>query len=645
MPKLSFTQAEVNDYLKGKRNHFFKEKTVNMALDMAIHADGIFPLRLLRQRRPNEPLEVLEYRELIWTPITKPTLSKVFSSLQKIRRSRDWSIKYEGLDQYTKISEDENLESYCESDFPYFASLTNWVFSILLRKYLIDSNAVVLVMPVDQIVAPNEFLEPFPEIFDSVFVLDYREEDYAVLENPTPITYMEDGEEKTGKSYYFVTTQTIFRYDQVDNDQGFKLVMDYPHGLSFLPVFKLGGVLIDQADRQFLFESRIAAMLPELNEAVREYSDLQAAKVLHIYPERWEYTSNECAVCKGTGKRVNPWWTEDCNCEPHIECLKCHGHGYIAAGPYSKIMVKPISAIEGGSQIPTPPAGYIQKDIAVVTVQQDGVDGHIFKALSAINFEFLAQTPLNQSGTAKEVDKDELNNTVNSIAEDIVAIMDKVYKAIGYYRYKDLYSFEEIDDMLPQTTVPQIFDLLSTQHLEDELVTSRKNNLNPVILNAMEIDFASKRFNDQTVRDMVALTLELDPLPNIDEADKVLMLQNEGITKVTYIVSSNIHTFIQQAIDDDPTFVEKAPSEQREIIQKMAQDQIDAVSAEKAIVKSAFLDNGGNGILNASAADKLVIPDNTSNNGNNVQPDNTGNLPIGGQLSPTNTQLAAGIVG
>lgn len=644
MPKLSFTQSEVDDYLKGKRNHFFKEKTVNMALDMAIHADGIFPLRLLRQRRPNEPLEVLEYRELIWTPITKPTLSKVFSSLQKIRRSRDWSIKYEGLDQYTKIAEDEDLESYCETNFPYFTSLTNWVFSILLRKYLIDSNAVVLVLPIDQIVAPNEYLKPFPEIFDSVFVIDYREEDYAVLENPTPVSYMHEGEEKAGKSYFFVTTAAIFRYDQVDNDQGFKLVMNYTHGLGFLPVFKLGGILIDQADRQFLFESRIAAMLPELNEAVREYSDLQAAKVLHIYPERWEYTNNECRDCKGTGKRRNPYWTETCNCEPDIECHKCHGHGYVVAGPYSKMLLKPTDPLNPGSSIPSPPAGYIQKDIAIVSVQQDGVDGHIFKALSAINFEFLAQTPLNQSGTAKEVDKDELNNTVNSIAEDIVAIMDKVYKAIAYYRYKELYSFQDIDAMLPQTTVPQIFDLLSTQHLEDELVTSRKNNLNPVILNAMEIDFASKRFNDQTVRDMVALTLELDPLPNIDEADKVLMLQNEGITKVTYIVSSNIHTFIQQAIDDDPAFVEKDTAEQREIIRQMAQDQIDAVSQAKAIVKSAFMDNGGNGATNVFGADKLVIPDNSSNIDNNIQPDNTGNLPLGGQLPPTNAQLAAGVV-
>lgn len=644
MPKTIFTQDEVNDYLKGKKDHFFKVKATEMALEMAIHADGVFPVKLIRQRRPHEPLEVLLYREIIWTPITKPTIGKVFSSLQKIRRSRDWAIKYTDLDQYSKISDEENLESYCEKDFPYFTSLTNWVFSILLRKYLIDSNALIFVMPIDAVVEPNEYLRPFPEIYDSCFVVDFREEDYAILQNPTPITYYDGKEEKQGKSYYFVTTQSIFRYDQVDNDLGFKLVVDYQHGLGFLPVFKLGGVLLDQADRQFLFQSRIADMLPELNEAVREYSDLQAAKVLHIYPERWEYTNNECTVCKGTGRRPNPSWTNDCNCPHDLECAKCHGEGYVAAGPYSKIMVKPADSLNPGSQIPTPPAGYIQKDIAVVTTQQSGVDGHVYKALSAINFQFLEQTPLNQSGTAKEVDKDELNNTVNSIAEDIISIMDKTYKAIAYYRYKDLYSAEDIDDMLPDTTVPQVFDLLSTQNLEEELINSRKNNLNPVILNAMEIDYATKRFNDQTIRDMVALTLELDPLPNIQEADKVLMLQNEGITKVTYVISSNIQTFIQQAIDDNDNFVELDPSEQRAIITKMAQDQIDAVSAAKAIVQSAFLQNGGNG-LNNNAASGALNTNQSNDDGNNIQPDNTGNLPIGGQIPPTDPRLAVGYIG
>ena len=641
MPKLNFTQDEVDEYLKGKLTHHFRDRTINIATEMAIHADGVFPIRLLRERRPNEPLEVLIYREKIWVPITKPTFSKVFSSLQKIRRSSDWAIKYENLEAFSKITDEDNLESYCEKHFPYFTSLTNWTFSILLRKYLIDPNAVIFTFPIDPVVSETEYLRPFPNIFDSTFVVDYREEDYVVLENPVPIVFQQDGVDHSGKSFYFVTTQKIFRYDQVNVKNDYRLIIDYTHGLNYLPAFKLGGVLIDQAERQFMYESRIAGILPELEEAVREYSDLQAAKVLHIYPERWEFTNNECSACKGTGRRINPNWHIGCGEEIPSD-FPCDNkgcvNGYIVSGPYSKMMIKPASSLEG-TTIPMPPAGYIQKDIDIIKIQQEGVDGHIYKALSAINFEFLAKTPLSQSGVAKEVDKDELNNTVHSIAEDIVSIMDKIYKTIAYYRYKDLYPLDEIDNMLPDTTVPEVFDLLSAQHLEDELVLSRKNQANPIILNALEIDYATKRFNDQAIRDKLMLSLSLDPLPNMLETDKVLQLQNNGITQVAYIMSCNIQTFIENAIAEDEDFVNLPLLEQKQVIEAMAQAQIDKENKAKAIVKSMFMTNGGNGFQPTP-----TITPNLSND-DNIQPDNTNNLGFNNRLQPDNSFIPAGYVG
>src|SRR5690606_3091586 len=124
----------------------------------------------------------------------------------------------------------------------------------------------------------------------------------------------------------------------------FALTDQRAHGLSVLPAFPLKGVLIDQADNRYLYESRIAGMIPELNEAIRENSDLQAAKVLHIYPERWEYTQNDCTTCKGTGQRPNPRWHEGCDTSIplQIPCDNkgCH-NGYIVSGPYSKIMIRP----------------------------------------------------------------------------------------------------------------------------------------------------------------------------------------------------------------------------------------------------------------------------------------------------------------
>jgi hypothetical protein len=578
MPKIEFTQKEIDNYFKDRAYHPFYKDAIEISEMMDVHAsggknpDGTLTNRLVKllyERRPNEPLEVLEYRKKIFVPKTKPTFSKIFSSLQKIRRSSDWSIRYEG--EFSRIAEGETLEDYCESYYPGFTSLTNWVFTLMLRKYLIDPNAVVYVSPITYDVQANEYLRPIAEIFDSKNVIDFVEDDYAVLLNTTGAIYLADNKPVKGRSYIICTTKQILRYDQVNGRGSIVLTSAIDHNLGVLPAFKLKGVIIEQTGSSYLYESRISGLLPELDEAVREYSDLQAAKVLHIYPERWEFTQNECLNCKGTRLRPNPLYTgPGCGCDPQIQCEKCQG-GYIVSGPYSKMLLHPPGM--GEQNIPTPPAGIIEKDVEIVKVMEESVEGHIYNALAAINFEFLSKSPLSQSGVAKAYDSDEMNNTAHSIAEDIVAAMDNLYYLIALWRYRTLYSPEDISEMVPTIAVPEKFDILSAAHTQEELKSAKESKNNPVIISALEIDYATRRFNaDPEVRDRVQLILKLDPLPNITEDDKMSRLSNKGITLETYIISSNIQEFVQRAIDEDEGFVDKKLEEQKEVMRKYAEE-------------------------------------------------------------------------
>lgn len=590
MPKIEFTPEEIDMYVRERRKHVFWQDTVNIAEEMAVHADGLYPKKLLDERRPNEPQEVMDYRKKIFVPKTKPVFSKIFSSLQKIRRSADWNIRYEN--EFSKIAEGETLEEYCEKYYPLYTSVTNWVFTILLRKYLQDANAVVLVAPETMEVPDNEYLRPVPMVFPSAWVIDYKEDDYAVLKNPTGARYISGKQEVVAPSFYFVTKYSTLRYDQINGRNQFGLVSEDYHNLGHLPAFKVKGVAIAENEGYQLYETRIDSIIPELDEAIREYSDLQAAKVLHIYPERWEFTQNECGACKGAGHVRNPAWTPDCNCPDTLPCEAkgCH-NGYIVAGPYSKIMVRPVgnAAIEGVAQIPTPPAGYVEKDVEIVKLMEESISGHIFSALSAINFEFLAKTPLSQSGVAKEVDKDELNNTVHSIAEDIVATMDQVYWITALMRYGQLYPESVIETMVPVVSVPERYDILTSAHTAEDLKNAKADKANPVIISALEIDYASSRFNtDPEVRDRLVLVLQLDPLPNISEDDKNSRLQNNGISKEVYIISSNIQAFVQRAIDEDPTFAEKELKDQQAKMLEYAKEQQAAMDEAAKIAMEAM---------------------------------------------------------
>lgn len=532
MPKIEFTADELKQYFKSenKKEYHYAENARELELQMRIHADGTFPEKLINERRPNEPETVLAYRKSIYVPKTKPFFSKIESTLQKIRRSSDWSIKYPN-GAFDRVVENEKLIDYAEDNYPVFRSVTNWAFSLLLRNYLVDSNALLLVAPIEIPIEENEYLKPVATIFNSTDVLDFVENDYAVVRNKVGTTY---GNNQPGESYYIITTAAVHRYDQISSRRQFSETYHYEHGLDELPVFKLGGIVVDVYGHHSLYESRISGIVPEFNEALREYSDLQAAKVLHLYPERWEYTQNECKTCNSTGMIMEGIGNAACR----VTCNTCAGHGYVATGPYSKMLVKPVAADQ--LAIPTPPAGFVEKDVEIIKVQETSVNEHIFHGLSSINFEFLASTPLSQSGKAKEVDKDELNNTVHSIAEDLVRIIDKVYYFIAVYRYGGQYKTDEIYDMLPMIAVPEKYDILSTKYFDEQITSAKANKLNPAILNAMEISYASKAFNnDLDIAEHVGLILKLDPLAGISEDDKMSRLSNNGITQLDYIVSSN----------------------------------------------------------------------------------------------------------
>ena len=151
--------------------------------------------------------------------------------------------------------------------------------------------------------------------------------------------------------------------------------------------------------------------------------------------------------------------------------------------------------------------------------------------------------------------------------------------------------------MLPNIPVPEHFDIFSTRFIEEDTKNAKENKLNPVIINAMELNYAAKKFNsDPEVRDRLMLIFELDPFPNISEDDKQAMLQSDGISKVDYVISCNIHEFVKRAILEDETFPVKEYKEQRAKLKGYAQEVVEAASKAKEALRVAFVNpdlNGG----------------------------------------------------
>lgn len=554
-----------------------------MAAEIKIHSDGEFPKELIGKARPGESDTIKKYREAIYKSKTKGAFGKVLTELGKIRKSEGWYISYDQT-KLTAGREGERLDDYCEKNFPMdFNSVTNWAFNVLLKNYVVDPNSVILVMPLDITIEESDYYRPYPFIFNSDQVWDFMPGEYAVLcSRNTSVYTTKTGQVKTdGTILYTVTDKTITRYEQVNEQGAMQAGEPLEHGLGYMPAFMIGATFYKMYERHFIFESRLANCIPSWDEAVREYSDLQAEVVQHIHSLMWSYTNQECKKCHSTGTLTSK------GKEGQVissQCQTCKGTGYIPFNPYEHISLRPNSATE--QALPNPFVGYVTKDTKIVEIQDKRVKAHIYDGLAAINMEFLADVPLSESGVSKEVDRDSLNTFVSMIAEDIVRVMDRIYRIINDWRYGTVEETKRLAQ-LPNIPVPQKFDLISSNYILQELTAAKNAKVNPSIVSALEIDYANAKFNsDGRVRDFMVNVYELNPLAGVSEDDKVLQLQNQGISEKDYIISCNIASFVKTAMKEVQDFAAKSYEEKAAIIDGYANEIMTANSAKQEVMNN-----------------------------------------------------------
>lgn len=545
MPAISPSFLE--PYLMQKLRHEDYDDAVEMYEALEVHADGDYPGDLIDQRRPAESDDIKNYRKKIFVPITKPVFTKVYNSLMKIRKSQDWMISFPN-ELPPVITEDESPEKYLMYKMPRNGSITNWMFGVCFKQYLIDANAAVLTLPTNWEIADNQYYEPYPMIFNSEDVLDYKEGLYYVLK-------------EHDEDLYWVIQPDIIQKFEV-KDFAVREVFQMVNTLGYIPVRHLYGMIIENYKDRALYESRISSIVPKLDEAVREYSDLQAEIVQHIHSTMWSMQPQQCGRCKGLGEIPKE------NSAP-IKCPSCSGKGLLPLNPFEHLVLP--APRPGDPAIPTPPIGYVQKQTDIAKLQEERIRQHIYDALSAINMEFLAETPLSQSGVAKQVDREELYSFVHSIAEDVVRIMDEVIYDICAWRYSGVTS--DIRALLPYIPVPERFDMLSGKVLVDELTSMVNAKVDPAIINAAQIELAGKKFNDSEVKDLVVLKLKLDPFAGVPEENISLQRMYGAIEQEDLVIHANINKFVTRALEEVQDFANSTYAEQMTVMRRYASER------------------------------------------------------------------------
>ena len=569
------------EYFKPKRQvktHRYYKESVDYAEEMLIHFDGLKPGKLLSERRPAESYEIHKFRQLIYKSKTKAFCDKITNSLMKIRKSQDWMIKYPVMeDQPFSIVEDETLHHYMEYDFPRYESFTNWYFQIGFKVYETDTNALCLWKPLNEERLDNEYYKPYPFIFRSEQVKDYKYGEWYLLLSEEK-NYFKQGEvTHEGWIYYYVDRDGIYTIKQI-NLQGGYSIDEFLHGLDEIPIVDFGGIVQSETMANCLRQSRIYGIVPSFDEAVREYSDLQAEVLQHIHSTMWAHAGQDCKTCKGSGMIPK----KDA---PSIKCKECKGKGTVPFNPYEYYEIPRPKA--GETAVAGVPIGYVNKQIEIAQLQNTRIKEHIKDGLSAINMEFLIDPPqLVQSGISKEVDKDDMHTFFHAVAEDVVRFFDKCYDIVCDYRYAGVVpDEEEREKMLPMIPVPEKYDILSETYLVQEIKMLKDAGIEPEIINSALKEYVNKKFfADPETHNLISNILDLDPCSSRSEDAIIIQLTNDGLEQRDYVIHCNIRPFVLRAVDENKDFFKMDLADRKAVIEKYADEIMSATSAKEKVL-------------------------------------------------------------
>jgi len=108
--------------------------------------------------------------------------------------------------------------------------------------------------------------------------------------------------------------------------------------------------------------------------------------------------------------------------------------------------------------------------------------------------------------------------------------------------------------------------------LVDELSMMTQAKVDPAIINAAQIELASKKFNDSNIKDMVVLKLKLDPFAGVPEETIALQQTFGAITRNDMVIHANINKFVTRALESVEGFAELPYEQQMQIMTQYANE-------------------------------------------------------------------------
>lgn len=546
--------------------------------------DNYFPEKMFERKAPNEKPEEFIYRKHIFKiigPVTYPFWAKAMSTVNRIWNEHNYSIKYPEITEepYTKYSP----QKYFEEDFPDYVSIEDQFKTIITNDKLSDPNswAVVDVKPLEN---PSDIPEPYVRLFQSANIIGFEEKKWLLCLTPEKSEVLVGSvEKKEGLVLRYYDRNSIFRVYQYGKkeDYNFNIEIFYEHGLGELFADRLKGSPRREDDVVY-YESYFQPAISSLNEALLDASNLQISKIIHVFPEYWEYVDE----CNEPGCDHGTIWDDDR--EHGRRCNTCGGTGVKNwASPMAAIQVQvPKMNTPMGidtANLKLPPKEYISKTGEVTEILKflrSEVSSRAIEAFQMLNID-VSNSQVKGSDTAlgRMIDREELFSFLLNISNELFSLLEFMINGCGRMRYDTAQGKKWTKVEIGR---PTNFAIRNNTELTEEIIKAKESQLPPTIINHMLHEFINTRFNSRAdVERLTGFMFRVDRLAAMSDIQVQAGISTGTVAKWEKILHDSISYFIAAALTDNPKFWELEFEQQEEIILNMAMEKAEEVAPQR----------------------------------------------------------------
>ncbi len=496
---------ELNKYFEFNTDPRLKELWVSVNKDMIVHTRGEKPEHLLRINRPNEPKDILEYRLSTYFPITKDPILKALNSTYHLVKQSDYKIiSSDKVKEYLAVKKFESSISVNK------LKIEDLIFKSFLQIDIEDANGVLLVN------AEHPYINDIPDNLPKTESIDieikyiqsklikYIDENVLIYEIGKTLVG-EKSKQVEAKIYRAVNDTDIFTYYPIRvDDKGlviYELQPYYNHNFGFVPFRVLGGFETsrtlevekygkDKEKEYKFYDTFFTGYNSWANKSIIASSETDAVRVRYGFPVT-ERLGSECHTCFGkkyvmpTDCRTGKCGHRNNECS-EIECGTCKGTGVVASlSPYREIIRKPQSNIStDNNSLDIPSLRYYSPPMESIGINKEYWYEMMDKAEQSIS---VYQTYNNQSGVAKEYDREQKRDFIAVIGDNLFDLLEFSIKCISAYL------LEPTDEV--KVIKPTRYEIRSKDGIIAEIDSVSKINKNlskPLSIEYVEMEYDGK---------------------------------------------------------------------------------------------------------------------------------------------------------